>query len=526
MSYRVLIPTAGTGSRLLQATRHLNKSLVSVGNRPAISHLIEQFAIDAEFVIALGHKGKLVREFLTLAYPDRIFQFVEVEPFEGPGSGLGLTVLKCANLLREPFIFSSCDTLTRSHIPQPDHNWMAYGRSVDLAPYRTVAVSAGKVDAILEKGELSNTASVEGRFPYIGLAGIRDIEAFWSEMESGGATTIERGESHGLRALVETGMRAYEMDWSDTGTPSNFESTRVKYHVPNSPNILEKPNEAIWFVNGTVIKFSADETFIKNRVARSNALSGYVPKVDGATAHMYRYAEVKGRVLSRAINAPLFEKFLRVATEFWLPASIDDAAMKAFERASLVFYRDKTFERVEQFYRTFDRADGPLSVNGRSMPSLRDLLQVVNWDSLKRGIPVRFHGDFHFENILYEPDADSFTFLDWRQDFAGSLEVGDLYYDLAKLNHGLIIAHDLIIKNAFNVTWTASGIEFDFLRKQALVACERRLEEFVLERGLELVRMKQLTALIFLNIAALHHDPYCQLLYGLGKSMLFDSLEN
>ena len=87
MSYRVCIPTAGTGSRLGDLTKFINKSLVGIANRPTLSHLIEQFPADAEFVIALGHKGQLVREFVELAYPERQFFFAEVDPFEGSGSG-------------------------------------------------------------------------------------------------------------------------------------------------------------------------------------------------------------------------------------------------------------------------------------------------------------------------------------------------------------------------------------------------------------------------------------------------------
>ena len=68
MSYRVCIPAAGTGSRLGDLTRYLNKSLVGIANRPVLSHLIEQFPAETEFVIALGYKGALIREFVELAY--------------------------------------------------------------------------------------------------------------------------------------------------------------------------------------------------------------------------------------------------------------------------------------------------------------------------------------------------------------------------------------------------------------------------------------------------------------------------
>jgi hypothetical protein len=44
-------------------------------------------------------------------------------------------------------------------------------------------------------------------------------------------------------------------------------------------------------------------------------------------------------------------------------------------------------------------------------------------------------------------------------------------------------------------------------------------------QGYDLKKVLVLTALIFLNIAALHHFPYSTLLYTLGKSMLKKELE-
>ena len=49
MGYKVLIPTAGTGSRLGEETKYINKALISIGNRPAISRIIEMFPEDCEF---------------------------------------------------------------------------------------------------------------------------------------------------------------------------------------------------------------------------------------------------------------------------------------------------------------------------------------------------------------------------------------------------------------------------------------------------------------------------------------------
>ena len=159
------------------------------------------------------------------------------------------------------------------------------------------------------------------------------------------------------------------------------------------------------------------------------------------------------------------------------------------------------------------------------MPTLAALLNTIDWDWLADGLPGRFHGDFHFENILWNPDSRSFTFLDWRQDFGGGLSTGDIYYDFAKLLHGMIISHELIAGNFYRVEWPGAEIEYDFHRKQILVECERHFERWLETEGYDKKKVRMLTALIYLNIAALHHYPYSLLLFSLGKAMLKKELD-
>ena len=79
MKYKVLIPTAGLGSRLENYTKFLNKSLISINLKPTISWQIEKFPEDTVFVIALGYKGTLVKQYLQIAHPNRNFIFINVE---------------------------------------------------------------------------------------------------------------------------------------------------------------------------------------------------------------------------------------------------------------------------------------------------------------------------------------------------------------------------------------------------------------------------------------------------------------
>lgn len=201
MSYRVVIPTAGIGSRLGGLTKYINKSLVSIAHRPALSHSIDQFPADCEFVIALGYKGKLVREFIEIAYPKRKFYFSEVNPFVGIGSGLGYSLMCCESYLQEPFIFLSCDTLVKETIPLPDHDWIAYSEVDDTSSYRTVSLKNKCVNQFFEKGELS----IGKTYPYVGLSGIKNYSEFWMAMHEGGDIAIDQGEAYGLRALLNKG---------------------------------------------------------------------------------------------------------------------------------------------------------------------------------------------------------------------------------------------------------------------------------------------------------------------------------
>lgn len=258
MSYKVLIPAAGTGSRLEEITKYINKSLVPIGSKAAISRIIEMFPDDVEFVIATGYKGEVVKEFLQLAYPDRRIDIVDVIPYEGVGSGLGLSIQKCKKYLQEPFVFCSCDTLVEEKIPEPNTNWMGYGYREHLLQYRTLHLSKmNTIDSINEKGE-DKTSQAR---PYIGLAGIKDYEAFWEFMDIGAIEAIETGEVYGLRKILEQGkkVRSVEFTWFDTGVKNELRRTRTRFGIDESTNLVRKYNllgsQMNWTINDRKILF-------------------------------------------------------------------------------------------------------------------------------------------------------------------------------------------------------------------------------------------------------------------------------
>ncbi len=520
MSYKVCIPTAGLGTRLEKLTKHINKSLVSVDNRPSISHIIDLFPETCEFVVALGYKGDYVKQFLELTYQKRKFYFHEVSPYEGKGSGLGLSILGCKKFLQEPFVFISCDTIVKGLIPPPSNNWIAYSKIDKTSEYRSVILDKDIVKDFQEKGH----KTVVDAFPYIGLCGLKDYQIFWEQMLQGKDSAIQMGEVYGLKGLIDKKIYGYQLEWHDVGNMASLNKTRATFKKKNSPIILEKEEEAIWFVRNEVIKFSINKGFIKNRINRSIELKEYVPKIVNHSQNMYKYKKAKGHIISNIITLPLFSKLLDYSKKFWERKHLNPKQIELFKGNCKLFYKDKTYKRVNEFFNLLNKKDSNERINGEEVNTLMSTLDSIDWDWISSGIAGRFHGDFHFENILWNENEKKFTFLDWRQDFGGDLTNGDIYYDLAKLMHGLIVNHKIIDKNLFSVEWNKNDIKYELHRLQTLVKCEEYYNNWLTTNGYDFKKVRILTALIFLNIAVLHHNPYNLMLFSLGKQMLKEEL--
>ena len=176
--FTVLVTTSGIGSRLGKLTQFTNKSLVVVGSKPVLAQIIEKYPLDTNFVITLGYFGNHVKEFLSLSYPELSFKFIEVNPFDGPGSSLGYSILCARDYLQEPFIYHASDTIIlNSDIPQADTNWVAGFRGVDATNYASFDTQGELVETFHSKG------MTEFDFIHIGLISIHSYKNFWLKLE-------------------------------------------------------------------------------------------------------------------------------------------------------------------------------------------------------------------------------------------------------------------------------------------------------------------------------------------------------
>ena len=138
---------------------------------------------------------------------------------------------------------------------------------------------------------------------------------------------------------------------------------------------------------------------------------------------------------------------------------------------------------------------------------------VERWDD---GIPSQFHGDLQFENILFSK-KNKFILIDWRQDFSGNLNYGDIYYDLAKLNGGIYVSYQNIKQNLFNYQKKTDDIILSIQTNKFLKESKKIFNNFVKIKNFDIRKIEILTGIIFLNMAAMHHEPFDHFIYNLGK---------
>lgn len=521
MTYKVLVTTSGIGSRLGDLITHTNKALVRIGRKPAISYIVEAYPKEIPIVVTLGYYAQQIQDFLELAYPDRQFEFVRVAKYKGEGSSLGYSMLQAKNKLQCPFIYHACDTLVIGEIiPEPNTNWVGGFKGDDSTSYASWKVIDKNTIIFNEKG------AIEFDYLHIGLIGISEYEKFWLQLKKlykndPNNSTLNDGQAiTGMLERDSTFRLIPFSSWLDIGNVAALEHARAT--VPDHFENLDKKDESIFLFDKFVVKFFYDKEIVKKRVERAKILKGLVPEIEGAKENFYKYTFVNGELYSRVVTPDDFKIFLRWSKDnLWIKK--ESVTPQDFKQHCRYFYYDKTLQRLNRFFDSVGISDEQNIINGKEVPDVKTILSQVDFDELSLADQYRIHGDYILDNIIKTPD--SYALLDWRPDFGGLIEVGDIYYDLAKLHHNLHVNHGIINSGQYNINSQDNIIDCDILRRETMVECQSVLYDFLGENDFDIRRVKILTGLIWLNMSPLHHYPFNLFLFYFGKLYLWRAVK-
>jgi NDP-sugar pyrophosphorylase family protein/mannose-6-phosphate isomerase-like protein (cupin superfamily) len=510
----VLILAAGLGTRLKHHTKSKNKALVSINNKAIISHIIEKFPENYDIVIAVGYQKESLIEYCKLAYPQRKFTFVEVNKWENSNIGPGYSAFKCKEYLQRPFYITTADCLIDSEIPKLDGNWLGVHQTSYPEKYSTA-----KIDENNNITSFVNKSENGFDYAFIGLASIWDYEIFWQQLGSSDLDT--ELVSAWYNPSVYPTLKAKELKWFDTGNLDDIE--KAKEHFNDNPLSLHKEiDEVTYKINNKFLKFNSDQTVTKNRTLRGNAMKNLIPTGFYGTNNFISYNWEEGITLYEYNSVNIYNKFLS-----FLDNVIKNS--KTWTNPELIkpFYIDKTKSRIDLFIKKYGNSyyENSFEINGKLYPSLKSILEKIDFNFNDHNFYSSFHGDLQFDNIIYNSNLEKFTYIDWRESFAGNTDGGDLYYDLSKMYGGCILPYNILKKEeSISLTEGVSTVKYEHDVSHQLSEFIKCYESWLIENRYDLNKVKLITGLIYLNMSPLHSNKFNKMLWFKSIEMLYGSV--
>lgn len=495
----VCLLAAGLGTRMGKYSGVINKTMLPINNKAIISHIVEQFPLDTKFVVALGFKGVDVKSYLKVAHPKNDFQFVEVDNFQGGGSGPGYSVSCCKPYLKKEFLLIACDALYENLNDIP--LWTNFMGVSNIDPEETPAYCNVKADDNDNIILIKDKVKCDYTLAATGVWAIKDTNKFWEDLQTSELST----------GFLRMQFKAFRMGWIDLGTFKKYRD----YVDASVGYDFSKPEETLYFVGNRVIKWFKNETSAFNRVRRSMWIRD-LPITEGIGRHIIYHDYVPGKTFNEYADVKLLDKLATYMREnIWRTPSKVTLSVEDMR----TFYMDKTMERIAMFETKYPKFS-PTSVNGVPVPAdIYKALMKIDWLSIcTKDLEFRsrhIHGDLQFDNIIYDEKLDKITLIDWRQDFAGLTDVGDVYYDMAKLIAGSTINYASIKAGEFTYSEDYGTIKFE-VKSHISYTTEMVRKAFNIDNPI----IDQMVTLVFLNMAPLHNPPFDKILYCIALERL------
>lgn len=510
---KVCILAAGKGSRLGELTDKINKALLPIDNKAVISHIIEKFPEDSEFVIAVGYHKDTLIEYLNAAYPNLKVTFVYVYKYEGEGSGPGTSMNFCRNWLQEPFYLTTSDCIVTNDLPDLSKNWVGTCRKFNNYLFATV-----KQDEYGNVVEFQNKSFQPYENAYIGLAGIKDYESFWKLFDEYSKSNADKEVENISPFYKLRPLQAEEMSWLDTGTFDNYQYTKTVLEQSKPISSKKKIDEITYKCNDKIIKIFCDYNRATSRLKRYESLVDLTPTINYRGKNTISYDWIEGNNLYNIKDLHVYDTFLNWCEEnLWKNTVVYEH--NYFKKCCEDFYKNKTYERLNSFLKTrHNYFSSSLIINGQKCKPIEDYLRQINWDNLTNGIYVSpFHGDLNFSNAIY--GNNRFYLIDWRESFSRDIiphiqdKGGDIYYDYAKLYAGTELSWELLNNKKFSITHNNVCVDYFYKNEETLEQFKDILITRLVARGANLHQVQLLATLTYINMCPLHEEYFSDFLY-------------
>lgn len=230
---KIVIPTAGFGTRLRPHTWSKPKPLVSVAGKPVLGHVLDMFSslpeVD-EVIFIVGYLGEQIQAYVGSAYPHLSTRYVEQSEMLGQSHAIWLA----REGLHGPMLMVFVDTLIEtdlSGLPDETAEAVAWVKAVpDPRRFGVAEVNDdGWVTRLIEKPQdVSNNLAVVGFYYFHEAADL--LRAIERQMDQDKQLGGEYYLADAINFMLQDGlkMRIEAVDvWQDCGKPGPLLDTNL-----------------------------------------------------------------------------------------------------------------------------------------------------------------------------------------------------------------------------------------------------------------------------------------------------------
>lgn len=532
----VIILAGGSISNKLGFLRSLcpSPALIPVNTRPLAAYLVDFYTTQKTSDIRLAVNAEVADTVQTeLGGVHEKYTLFRLGPTKGVVESLALA---CADLPDADNVIVNLVTTVPTRLVQNDEVLLAQDSSRS-GHWSGVVLSTGRVKFSYKSNPLSEPSQA-----FTGVFACA-VSALKSALR---ATTIKT-DLLAVVAQVHTQipLRFTVGDWIDCGHETNYYEAKAQLISSRSFNRIR-----VSLDDGVLTKQSAHGEKLAREMGYMQmlppAIRVYFPRILSATpassgtpataqmeyygyptvAEYYLYWDLSGDNWRRLFSR-LHSALHRFSTH---PYSISPTAY-------VEFYFQKTTQRIEAYIRQLppelrNTLEKDLTINGRHCQPFAALAKATQTRISTMYREKDFcimHGDFCFNNILYDVPSGIVRLIDPRGSFGEHCVgiYGDQKYDLAKLKHSAEYGYDFLVNGLF--TLKREGVKIDYAL--ATRACGPLVAELsqglTADLGHDNGDIDLLTSLLFLSMCPLHaEDANRQLaMYAHGLHLLNRCLE-
>lgn len=341
-------------------------------------------------------------------------------------------------------------------------------------------------------------------------------------------------------SIVEK-IKVTNVNWIDCGHETSYFEAKKSLISSRSFNKIEIDNR------GVVVKKSSNIKKIKEEIdyinMLPNDLSIYFPRIfpeqvfengfAGYAMEYYGYPNVSELMLYWNISEASWTKLFKQLDHILIDFSTHRYSIG--RDAFVGFYYTKLIDRIDAYSKqsieNLELINKNCMINGADCLMFSELKSKLKEYIIDLYDEQRFsimHGDFCFNNILYDNVSGIVKLIDARGSFGEKCVgiYGDPLYDYAKLAHSAYGMYDYLVNHLFTLQEKGSEYLLRFNERSNSEMIETLCKKMITKKGISLKTIDVIMATLFLSMTPLHADDenrqkamYLHGLYLLNKGL-------